>query len=44
MGKGQLAEYDSAYNLLSNPDSIFSSMVAETGAQNAAHLRALVGL
>ncbi|KAF9956927.1 hypothetical protein BGZ72_002340 [Mortierella alpina] len=44
MNKGQLAEYDSAYNLLSNPDSIFSSMVAETGAQNAAHLRSLVGL
>ncbi|KAF9948009.1 hypothetical protein BGZ70_002404 [Mortierella alpina] len=44
MNKGQLAEYDSAYNLLSNPDSIFSRMVAETGAQNAAHLRSLVGL
>ncbi|KAF9575849.1 hypothetical protein EC968_001232 [Mortierella alpina] len=44
MNKGQLAEYDSAYNLLSNPDSIFSSMVAETGAQNAAHLRSLIGL
>ncbi|KAF9988832.1 hypothetical protein BGZ75_008458 [Mortierella antarctica] len=44
MNKGQVAEYDSAFSLLSNPNSIFSSMVAETGAQNAAHLRSLVGL
>ncbi|KAG0211857.1 hypothetical protein BGX28_007312 [Mortierella sp. GBA30] len=44
MNKGQLAEYDTAYNLLSNPSSIFSSMVAETGAQNSALLHSLVGL
>ncbi|KAF9421311.1 hypothetical protein BGZ94_008872 [Podila epigama] len=41
---GQVAEYDTPYNLLSRPDSIFTSMVAETGAQNAAHLRALASL
>ncbi|KAF9111885.1 hypothetical protein BGX27_004328 [Mortierella sp. AM989] len=44
MHQGQVAEYDTPRNLLSNPNSIFSSMVAETGAQNASHLRSLAGL
>ncbi|KAG0056681.1 hypothetical protein BGZ83_003924 [Gryganskiella cystojenkinii] len=44
MHQGQVAEYDTPRNLLSNPDSVFSNMVAETGAQNTAHLRALAGL
>ncbi|KAF9404130.1 hypothetical protein BGZ94_004348 [Podila epigama] len=44
MHEGQVAEYETPYNLLSRADSIFTSMVAETGAQNAAHLRALAGL
>ncbi|KAI8599078.1 P-loop containing nucleoside triphosphate hydrolase protein [Dissophora ornata] len=44
MHQGQVAEYDTPRNLLSNPDSVFSSMVAETGAQNASHLRSLAGL
>ncbi|KAG0326603.1 hypothetical protein BGZ99_009350 [Dissophora globulifera] len=43
MHQGQVAEYDTPRNLLSNPDSIFSSMVNETGPQNAAHLRSLAG-
>ncbi|KFH68024.1 hypothetical protein MVEG_06754 [Podila verticillata NRRL 6337] len=44
MHQGQVAEYDTPRNLLSNPNSVFASMVAETGAQNAAHLRTLAGL
>ncbi|GJJ68711.1 hypothetical protein EMPS_01057 [Entomortierella parvispora] len=44
MHQGQVAEYDTPRNLLSNPDSVFSHMVAETGAKNTAHLRALAGL
>ncbi|KAF9090660.1 hypothetical protein BGX29_011350 [Mortierella sp. GBA35] len=44
MHQGQVAEYDTPRNLLSNLDSVFSSMVAETGAQNATHLRTLAGL
>ncbi|KAG0276411.1 hypothetical protein BGZ95_007580 [Linnemannia exigua] len=44
MHQGRVAEYDTPRNLLSNPDSVFSSMVAETGAQNATHLRTLAGL
>ncbi|KAG0245839.1 hypothetical protein BGX31_005941 [Mortierella sp. GBA43] len=44
MNQGQVAEYDTPYNLLSNPNSMFSSMVAETGPQNATHLRSLAGL
>lgn len=44
MHQGQVAEYDTPYNLLSNPDSVFSCMVAETGAQNETHLRTLAGL
>jgi ABC-type multidrug transport system fused ATPase/permease subunit len=44
MHQGQVAEYDTPQNLLNNPDSVFSSMVAETGVQNATHLRTLAGL
>ncbi|KAG0367050.1 P-loop containing nucleoside triphosphate hydrolase protein [Gamsiella multidivaricata] len=44
MHQGQVAEYDTPRNLLGNPNSVFSSMVAETGAQNASHLRSLAGL
>ncbi|KAG0377306.1 hypothetical protein BGX24_006350 [Mortierella sp. AD032] len=44
MHQGQVAEYDTPRSLLDNPNSVFSSMVAETGAQNATHLRALAGL
>ncbi|KAF9578434.1 hypothetical protein BGW38_005754, partial [Lunasporangiospora selenospora] len=44
MNQGKVAEYDTPRNLLSNPDSIFSSMVNETGAQNASHLKTLAGL
>ncbi|KAF9160636.1 hypothetical protein BGX21_001995 [Mortierella sp. AD011] len=44
MHQGQVAEYDTPRNLLSNPNSVFTSMVAETGAQNASHLRSLAGL
>ncbi|KAF9353229.1 hypothetical protein BGX26_008995 [Mortierella sp. AD094] len=44
MHQGQVAEYDTPRNLLSNPNSVFSSMVAETGTQNASHLRSLAGL
>ncbi|KAG0207958.1 hypothetical protein BGX28_000971 [Mortierella sp. GBA30] len=44
MNQGQVAEYDTPHNLLSDPNSVFSSMVAETGAQNASHLRSLAGL
>ncbi|KAF8946058.1 hypothetical protein BGZ47_001383 [Haplosporangium gracile] len=44
MHQGQVAEYDTPRSLLSNLDSVFSSMVVETGAQNATHLCALVGL
>lgn len=43
MHQGQVAEYDTPRNLLGNPNSVFSSMVAETGPQNASHLRALAG-
>ncbi|KAF9983598.1 hypothetical protein BGZ75_004919 [Mortierella antarctica] len=44
MSQGQVAEYDSPRQLLSDPFSAFSSLVSETGAQNAAHLRSLTGL
>ncbi|GJJ75953.1 hypothetical protein EMPS_08311 [Entomortierella parvispora] len=44
MDQGQVAEYDSPRNLLLNPDSVFTSLVNETGPQNAAHLRSLAGL
>ncbi|KAF9430749.1 hypothetical protein BGZ76_000723 [Entomortierella beljakovae] len=44
MHQGQVAEYDTPRNLLSNPDSVFSSMIAETGSQNASHLRSMAGL
>ncbi|KAF8976440.1 hypothetical protein BGZ46_008260 [Entomortierella lignicola] len=44
MSQGQVAKYDTPFNLLSDEGSAFSELVAETGDQNAAHLRALVGL
>ncbi|KAF8951702.1 hypothetical protein BGZ52_010208 [Haplosporangium bisporale] len=44
MHRGQVAEYDTPRNLLADPESMFSSMVAETGVQNAQHLRTLAGL
>ncbi|KAF9172843.1 hypothetical protein BGX21_001195 [Mortierella sp. AD011] len=44
MDQGQIAEYDTPFNLLNNPISAFSELVAETGDQNAAHLRSLAGL
>ncbi|KAG0330663.1 hypothetical protein BG000_011601, partial [Podila horticola] len=43
MHDGQVEEYDTPCNLLRNPYSTFSSLVNETGDQNAAHLRALAG-
>ncbi|KAF8931191.1 P-loop containing nucleoside triphosphate hydrolase protein [Dissophora ornata] len=44
MQQGQLEEYDTPRNLLNDPNSAFSVLVAETGAQNATHLRSLAGL
>ncbi|KAF9094978.1 hypothetical protein BGX27_001331, partial [Mortierella sp. AM989] len=38
---GEVKEFDTPANLLSRPDSVFSSMVDETGAANAALLRSL---
>ncbi|KAF9920089.1 hypothetical protein FBU30_010129 [Linnemannia zychae] len=43
MDKGQVAEYDTPYNLLKNQQSVFSKMVDETGVANAALLRSLAG-
>jgi len=39
MDKGRVAEFDTPKALLSNPDSILTSMVNETGAANAALLK-----
>ncbi|KAF9290732.1 hypothetical protein BGZ74_000466 [Mortierella antarctica] len=44
MNEGQVAEYDTPCNLLRDPYSVFSSLVNETGDQNATHLRTLAGL
>ncbi|KAF9914155.1 hypothetical protein BX616_008850 [Lobosporangium transversale] len=38
---GEIKEFDTPANLLSRPDSVFSSMVDETGPINAALLRSL---
>ncbi|KAF9921984.1 hypothetical protein FBU30_007941 [Linnemannia zychae] len=38
---GEIKEFDTPANLLSNPNSVFSSMVDETGPANAALLRSL---
>ncbi|KAK5808060.1 P-loop containing nucleoside triphosphate hydrolase protein [Linnemannia elongata] len=38
---GEIKEFDTPANLLSRPDSVFSSMVDETGPANAALLRQL---
>ncbi|CAG9575807.1 unnamed protein product [Danaus chrysippus] len=35
MSSGEVAEFDHPYNLLSDPDSVFSSMVRETGEKNS---------
>ncbi|KAF9134969.1 hypothetical protein BGW39_005266 [Mortierella sp. 14UC] len=43
MDRGQVAEYDTPHNLLSNKQSMFSRMVDETGETNAALLRSLAG-
>ncbi|KAF9907006.1 hypothetical protein EC991_011401 [Linnemannia zychae] len=43
MDRGQVAEYDTPHNLLSNRQSMFSKMVDETGEANAALLRSLAG-
>ncbi|KAG0262862.1 hypothetical protein DFQ27_002072 [Actinomortierella ambigua] len=43
MDHGRVAEYDCPKALLERPDSIFSSLVDETGEQNAALLRSLAG-
>ncbi|KAF9974116.1 hypothetical protein BGZ73_002614 [Actinomortierella ambigua] len=43
MDHGRVAEYDSPKTLLENPGSIFSSLVDETGEQNASLLRSLAG-
>jgi len=44
MHRGQVAEYDTPRNLLKDPESMFSSMVAEMGVQNEQYLRTLAGL
>ncbi|KAJ3234486.1 hypothetical protein HDU81_001373 [Chytriomyces hyalinus] len=36
---GRLAEYDTPHNLATNPASLFSALIDETGASNAALLR-----
>jgi ABC-type multidrug transport system ATPase subunit len=41
MQHGSLVEFDSPYNLLKNPNTIFSSLIAETGPDNARMLRSL---
>ncbi|KAF9974715.1 hypothetical protein BGZ73_001834 [Actinomortierella ambigua] len=41
MEHGEVAEYDTPKRLLEKPDSLFGSLVDETGAQNAALLRAM---
>jgi ABC-type multidrug transport system fused ATPase/permease subunit len=38
---GEIREFDTPANLLSDPNSVFSSMVEETGPTNAALLRSL---
>lgn len=41
LGEGKVMEFDTPANLLSNPDSEFSQMVAETGHHNAHYLRSV---
>lgn len=41
MDNGTVAEYDTPLALLARPDSLLSALVAETGPETAAHLRAL---
>ena len=40
LDQGRVREFDAPAKLLSDPDSDFAAMVAETGAENAAFLRA----
>jgi ABC-type multidrug transport system ATPase subunit len=42
LDRGHVLEYDTPFALLENDSSAFSSMVAETGTENALHLRRLV--
>ncbi|KAF8927650.1 P-loop containing nucleoside triphosphate hydrolase protein [Dissophora ornata] len=41
LDQGEIKEFDTPANLLSRPDSVFTSMVDETGPANAALLRSL---
>lgn len=41
LDNGYIKEFDSPHNLLSNPQSAFSSMIDETGSSNAVLLRRL---
>lgn len=38
MSTGEIAEFDHPFNLLSDPNSMFSSMVRETGERNSEKL------
>jgi len=40
LDQGKVCEYDTPESLLSRPDSMFSSLVDETGKANADFLRA----
>lgn len=42
LDQGELKEFDSPRNLLSNSNSLFSSLVQDTGSQNANHLIKMV--
>lgn len=41
LDNGHIKEFDSPHNLLTDPDSAFSSMIDETGSSNAVLLRRL---
>ncbi len=41
LGNGELLEFDAPSVLLSNPNSHFTSLVEQTGAAEAEHLRTL---
>ena len=38
MSKGQVVEFDSPYNLLQNPGSLFTKMVEKTGSSASTKL------
>jgi len=44
LGNGRLLEFDSPQSLLSNGDSQFSSLVQQTGLDEAEHLRMLANV